>query len=131
MGHSNEDMQYHYHGVPYCIPEDTWLADDPSVCQFVGYMLDGFPVYGRCQHTDGTELESCWSEDDDSCSHLDCYSYNNDDDCNLDEANGYTFTADQTSDGYAGYAYVTTTEFSGVPIGFVGTEFGDICGFTP
>ena len=51
----------------------------------------------------------------------------------MDEANGYTFDGTETSDGYAGYGYVTTTEFSGVPIGFMGTSgtFGDICGFTP
>ena len=29
------------------MPEDTWAADDSSICQFVGYMLDGFPVYGK------------------------------------------------------------------------------------
>merc|ERR1712020_682810 len=98
--------------------EDTWAANDPSICQFVGYMLDGFPVYGRCQHTNGDELESCWTANTDEPGYL-------------EEANGYEFTEGQTSDGYIGYAYVTTTGFSGVPIGFVGTEFGAICGFTP
>merc|ERR1711963_155456 len=134
MGHSNEALQYHYHGVPYCIPNDTWLADDPEVCQFVGYMLDGFPVYGRCQHTNGDELESCWTSTSSDPSHLSDYTYGSTasgNPCYLDEANGYKFTDGQTSDGYVGYAYVTTTEFSGVPIGFMGSEFGDICGFTP
>jgi len=134
MGHSNEGSQYHYHGVPYCIPEDTWAADDPSQCQFVGYMLDGFPVYGRCA-IDGVELESCWLANTDDPGHLDDYTFSDTTAsggaCMLDQANGYTFEAGQTSDGYVGYAYVTTTEFSGVPIGFMGTEFGDICGFTP
>lgn len=131
MGHSNGDMQYHYHGVPYCLPEDTWAADDPTQCQFVGYMLDGFPVYGRCQHTNGAELESCWVANTDDPGHLEDYSYVDGDSCYLDEANGYEFTTGQTSDGYTGYGYVTTTGFSGVPIGFMGTEFGEICGFTP
>jgi hypothetical protein len=136
MGHSNNAYQYHYHGVPYCMPHDDetdtdlWLANNSSVCQFVGYMLDGFPVYGRCQHTDGTELESCWTNTTTTPNDLSDYSYDSTD-CNLDEANGYTFAEGntQTSDSYAGYAYVTTTEFSGVPIGFMGDTFGSICGF--
>jgi len=134
MGHSNEALQYHYHGVPYCIPSDTWLANDPATCQFVGYMLDGFPVYGRCQHTNGDELESCWTATVSDPSHLSDYTYGSTasgNTCYLDEANGYDFTEGQTSDGYVGYGYVSTTEFSGVPIGFMGDTFGDICGFTP
>jgi len=134
MGHSNQALQYHYHGVPYCIPSDTWLANDPEVCQFVGYMLDGYPVYGRCQHTNGDELESCWTSTSSDPTSLSDYTYGSTESgntCYLDEANGYDFTEGQTSDGYVGYAYVTTTGFSGVPIGFMGTEFGDICGFTP
>ena len=53
--------------------------------------------------------------------------------CNLDEANAFEFTdGSLTSDSYIGYAYVTTTEFSGVPIGFMGqSDWGEICGFTP
>jgi hypothetical protein len=69
-------------------------------------------------------------------SHLEDYSYGSTasgSPCNLDEANGYDFTEGQTSDGYVGYGYVSTTEFSGVPIGFMGEKstFGEICGFTP
>ena len=89
---------------------------------------------GRCQHTNGDELESCWTSTASDPSNLDDYTYGNTASgtpCYLDEANGYEFTDGQTSDGYIGYAYVTTTEFSGVPIGFMGSEFGDICGFTP
>ena len=33
--------------VPYCLPSDTWEANDPTKCLFLGYMLDGFPVYGK------------------------------------------------------------------------------------
>ena len=92
---------------------------------------------GRCQDTSGDELESCWTAIDgvDDPSTLSDYEYGSTASggtCYLDEANGYTFTADQTSDGYAGYAYVTTTEFSGVPIGLMGTDLeAKICGFTP
>ena len=89
---------------------------------------------GRCQHHEGDEFESCWTAAVDEPSHLEDYTYGSTasgNTCYLDEANGYTFTEGQTSDGYNGYAYVTTTEFAGVPIGFMGTEFGEICGFTP
>ena len=89
---------------------------------------------GRCTDTSGDELESCWTANVDDPNELADYSYGSTasgNPCYLDEANGYEFTEGQTSDGYTGYAYVTTTEFSGVPIGFMGTVFGDICGFTP
>jgi len=92
------------------------------------------PILGRCQHTDGTELESCWTATVSDPSHLEDYAYGSTESgstCQLDEANGYEFSAGQTSDGYVGYGYVTTTGFSGVPIGFMGDTFGDICGFTP
>merc|ERR1712055_328236 len=99
-------------------------------------MLDGYPVYGRCQHTNGDELESCWIANVDSPNDLGDYTYSDttasEGTCYLDEANGYEFTeTGQNSDDDVGYAYITTTEFSGVPIGFVGDTFGDICGFTP
>ena len=93
-----------------------------------------FHILGRCQHTNGDELESCWTTTSSDPGHLSDYTYGSTESgnpCYLDEANGYEFTDGQTSDGYVGYAYVSTTGFSGVPIGFMGTEFGDICGFTP
>ena len=43
--------------IPYC-----WkAADDANACQFLGYMKDGFPAYGRCNH-EGVELVSCWNQ---------------------------------------------------------------------
>ena len=33
--------------TPLCLPDDTWLASDPDECLFIGYMLDGFPIYGK------------------------------------------------------------------------------------
>lgn len=134
LGHSDVDKQYHHHGIPLCIPNDTWQASNASACQFVGYMLDGFPIYGRCKDTSGTELQSCWTNNTYPASSLEDYSYGSTADgstCYLDEANGYTFTSGQTSDGYTGYGYVTTTAFSAVPIALMGSEFGEICGFTP
>ena len=70
----------------------------------------------------------------DEPSHLQDYTFGataSGNDCYLDQANGYEFTEGQTSDGYVGYGYVTTTTFSGVPIGLMGDTFGDTCGFTP
>ena len=43
-GHSNEASQYHYHLTPDCIGG----AADNSSCLQLGYMDDGFPVYGQC-----------------------------------------------------------------------------------
>ena len=81
-------------------------------------------------------MESCWTTTATEPSHLSDYSYGvtaSGSACLLDEANGYDFSEGQTSDGYVGYGYVTTTEFSGVPIGFMGNsdDWGTICGFTP
>lgn len=97
-------------------------------------MADGYPIYGLCEAPDGTELQSCWTSDSDNPTNLANYTYgstSSGDTCYLDEANGYTFTGEETSDGYDGYGYVTTADFSGVPIGLMGTEFGTYCGFTP
>ena len=44
MGHSDSNSQYHYHMTPACIAG----ADDISSCLQLGYMDDGFPVYGQC-----------------------------------------------------------------------------------
>lgn len=44
---------YHYHGVPYCITDDLDVAGEHS--RILGYLLDGFPVYGP-QDVDGTKV---------------------------------------------------------------------------
>ena len=28
------------------MPSDTYAADDTATCQFLGYMMDGYPIYG-------------------------------------------------------------------------------------
>ena len=43
-GHSDGRYQYHYHLTPECIEG----AADNSSCLELGYMDDGFPVYGQC-----------------------------------------------------------------------------------
>jgi len=131
FGHSDPFSQYHYHGVPSCVPKDQNLAGDPSVCYHFGYMMDGFPVFGRCA-VNGVELKSCYAKVDhifNRGSHFKDYyfdqtAYNNGD-CQLDEANGYTFP-----DGT--YGYVTTENFAQVPTGYMGsTDDSLLCGFTP
>merc|ERR1711963_1238570 len=123
-GHSDQDSQYHYHLIPYCWND----SDDASACQFLGYMLDGFPVYGRCNH-EGEELVSCWNQisgtegSDESHFEFDSDGYSAGT-CHLDETNGYTF-----SDG--SYGYVLTDNIYQTPMGYYGTETGYSCGFTP
>ena len=91
-------------------------------------MLDGFPVYGRCNH-EGEELVSCWNQiagttgDNESDFEYDSNAYNAGT-CHLDEANGYTF-----SDG--SYGYVLTDNIYQTPMGYYGSETGYSCGFTP
>lgn len=36
--------QYHYHGIPRCISDELDAAGEHS--RLVGYLLDGFPIYG-------------------------------------------------------------------------------------
>jgi len=124
-GHSTKSKQYHYHAIPTCVPKDTNLANDASQCYHLGYMLDGFPVYGRCAQ-DGVELKSCYvltpGEDGDNFSD---YYFDANADCDLDEANGYTFP-----DG--SYGYILTENFATTPTGYYGSTIDSMtCGFTP
>lgn len=123
-GHSSSNAQYHYHLIPYCLGS----ANDASACQLVGYMLDGFPVYGRCNHVDGQELVSCWNQTGGDGSSFSDFAYDSAayeaGTCHLDEANGYTF-----ADG--SYGYVLTDNIFQTPVGYYGTSDGYACGFTP
>lgn len=51
--------QYHYHGVPYCITDVLDTESQHSV--LIGYMLDGFPIYGPKGAGGATpaDLDSC------------------------------------------------------------------------
>ena len=53
---------YHYHGVPYCITDTLDAAGEHS--RILGFVRDGFPVYGP-QNTDGKKLTN---SDLDECS---------------------------------------------------------------
>jgi hypothetical protein len=53
-GHPNPlAVQYHYHGVPYCITDVIDKSGEHS--HLLGYLLDGFPVYGP-QGDNGVKL---------------------------------------------------------------------------
>ena len=55
-GHSNQEHQYHYHLTPECIDG----AADNSTCLHLGYMDDGFPVYGQCgTYREGGSVDFC------------------------------------------------------------------------
>ncbi len=61
-GHPNPfAVQYHYHGIPYCVTEKIDKKGEHS--HLLGYILDGFPVYGP-QGKDGkiltpADLDEC------------------------------------------------------------------------
>merc|ERR1712053_36890 len=80
------------------IPYIYSSANDADACEAIGYMKDGYPVYGRCKGSEGVELESCWTRiDGTDGDNEEDFSYDSTD-CYLDEVNGYTF-----SDGSYGY----------------------------
>lgn len=57
--HPSPQDQYHYHGVPYFITDELDTDGEHSV--LIGYLLDGFPIYGP-QDEDGeapTDLDEC------------------------------------------------------------------------
>merc|ERR1712038_777479 len=124
MGHSDPGATYHYHGVPYLIPD----ASDISKCKPIGYLFDGFPVHGQCQDDDGNEILSCWKLiDGASGEHQTDYEYDEAafaaGTCGLDRANGKMFDH--------GYGYVTTTNYPGIPMFYSGTTIPRSCGFCP
>ncbi|CAL4110319.1 unnamed protein product [Meganyctiphanes norvegica] len=120
-GHSDQFCRYHYHEVPVCIAGE-------GNCTMVGYMRDGFAVHTFCAHeTDDRYLKSCYQlNDGEEGSMQNHFTYNataySNGDCDLDLANGYTF-----SDGYA---YVFTEDYPYIMMGYYGEELADICYLT-
>lgn len=51
--------QYHYHGIPRCISDVIDSAGEHS--RLVGYLLDGFPIYGPLGEDGGApdDLDAC------------------------------------------------------------------------
>ena len=106
------------------IPYIYSSANDADACEAIGYMKDGYPVYGRCKGSEGVELESCWTQiDGTDGDNEEDFSYDSTD-CYLDEVNGYTF-----SDG--SYGYVLADNIFQTPIGYYGDSVGSSYGFTP
>ena len=67
------------------------------------------------------QLDSCYQTDIEEPTNFYNYTYTNDDNCFLDEANGYEFED--------GYGYVMTESFPFVPPGRMGRR-GPVCGFS-
>lgn len=112
-GHADADCFYHYHDDPTCLVSD----DD---CPLVGYMLDGFPIYGYCTIS-GVTLASCYSQTSGDGYTSSDYTWASSSSCHLDENNGYTF-----SDG--SYGYVITSTYPYTPPGYMAQPYS-VCYF--
>jgi hypothetical protein len=55
------DGCYHYHADINCTQVGAAAAADPDTCLMIGYMLDGYPVYGFCEDSAGMQMTSCYS----------------------------------------------------------------------
>ena len=108
-------------------------ALDPTQCVQIGYMSDGYPLYGLCS-TIADDMSSCWTARNSADSFSE-YSVFSDDnyrfkgtrqcDSPLDKANGYT-----DADGnFVGYFLTDNLPY--VPIGVWGTPTSTRCSFTP
>lgn len=105
-GHADPQCRYHYHKAPVCMKND---------CQLVGYLLDGFPVYGLCSRN-GRQLRSCYKKKSGKTGHYTSdYSFQQGSDCDLDRANGFTF-----SDG--SYGYIFTENYPFIMPGYMGND---------
>lgn len=130
-GYATDDCVYHYHAYPSCV--QSYVGN----CGLIGYLYDGIPVLSQCE-LNGFELESCYvlnqGESGTKTSH---YTYDSTaGDCNLDMANGYTFSSEDISwlqdrgvmlsmvKNFNGYAYVMTKNYPWMMPGFYGTQWG-------
>jgi len=133
---------YHYHGYPPCLAEDT-LGDsppgssDPSHSSILGWSFDGFPIYGPWGYSDPLDSSSAIKNvlSGYVCTDTDCTDYNNwsyaDSNGDLDECNGRFGVTPEFPEGI--YYFVFTVyddghvQFPGVPYctGTTGTQ--DTC----
>ena len=105
-------------------------ADDPAACQYLGRLLDGFPIHGLCRNdaAGGRTMTSCYVEKANGDGVLDNetdYEYDaaafEAGECDLDEGNGFTFEN--------GTRIVVTTEnYPYVPIGTMSNSVATACG---
>ena len=123
-GHSNPALQYHYHLTPACIDG----ANDTSACLHIGYMDDGFPLYGEC-----ADYTSCMRQTEGTDGgNIDDYYWDeaayNAGECGLNECGG------REVDG--SFGYYTNAVLPYIPHCRMGTvnridKERAICGFTP
>ena len=108
-GHADSNCFYHIHNISM---ELDCIHDKP--CELVGYIRDGFPLYSQCPG-----LESCYVD----------HKYNANNDCNLDEANGFDFTdkgiTNPNGETIHGYGYVVTRDYPYLPLKYAGTYVFD------
>ncbi|XP_066980524.1 uncharacterized protein [Macrobrachium rosenbergii] len=118
-GRTDQNCRYYYDQVPVCIAGN-------SSCANVGYMTDGFPVYTFCTHpTKNRYLKSCYYKTSGDGCNQNNFTFNttakNNGDCDLDEANGFTFPDER------GYAYIFTADYPFITPGYYGTQLSNIC----
>jgi uncharacterized protein YjbI with pentapeptide repeats len=108
-GHADSNCFYHIHNISM---ELDCIHDKP--CQLVGYIRDGFPLYSQCP-----DLESCYVD----------HKYNANNNCNLDEANGFDFTdkgiLNPEGEEISGYGYVVTRDYPYLPLKYAGSYVFD------
>ena len=93
---------------------------DSSVCEHIGYMIDGGKLYGYCE-VDGVQVESCYVQNSaDTPTNESDYTYTAG--CGLDECNMMEINGEM--------AYVITPNWPYVPPCLKG-NVASIKGFTP
>ena len=80
-GHPQQTGQYHYHWEP------TYLTFNESASMLIGYSLDGFPVYGPTEQSNGQYPS------------------------NLDEFNGHSHSTNEYQDGTYHYHATSTSPY--------------------
>lgn len=136
FGHSAPGGAYHYHANINCTNAGAATgANDPDKCVLIGYMADGFPVYGFCKDSSGKQMTSCYSLNSGVTtvsvttaagtvsgigSSSNDYTYDTAaftaGTCNLDKASGAIHPTTNT------YSYFMTTEYPWTPIELFGSE---------
>ena len=130
-GYATNECVYHYHAYPSCV--EGYVGN----CGLIGYLYDGLPVLSTCT-INNVELRSCYKlTDGQTGTKTSHYTYDsNAPNCNLDLANGYTFSQTDINwladrgvpinaiKNFNGYAYIMTKNYPWMMPGFYGTQWG-------
>jgi YHYH protein len=132
-GHADPSCRYHYHAISKlaACTHDALAYDN---CELIGHMLDGFPIYSHCfHHGKNRTLASCYklAFDNSTGAFPADWVHSLQDDCDLDEANGYLFTAgdniiDEHGEQIVGYGYVATDTYPYVMPYYAGAQWSSI-----